>query len=272
MEEFVPPILIKILRKAMKKGQVYSSYQGAQIACKNSYDEDRLARIVFKKTNIYKNNLVSNRPILSEIDSLRTLIGLSLALKDNELNVIDFGGACGTHYFIANAFFGESNRLRWHIVETPTMKRAGKNLEDGQLRFFDNVSDAKKELGRVDLIFSSGALQYVPDPYETLNELVECGSTNIFITRVGLSKGDKEITTIQKSRLSANGPGPLPEGEKDDVIRYPVSFVRKDIFERIMSKYYTILILFEEEKDAYFAGKYSIDTYGYFGKRRVNGT
>jgi len=137
-------------------------------------------------------------------------------------------------------------------------------LEDGQLRFFDNLQEARNGFGRIDLVFSSGALQYVPRPYESLEQLIECRAKNIFITRVGLSTLSKELIVVQKSHLSANGPGPMPQGMRDGVVQYPVTFARKDKFEEILSQSYSINILFNEDKGAYQAANHSIDMYGYF--------
>ena len=203
---------------------------------------------------------------------IRTVVGLSLALTGKELNVIDFGGACGNHYYITKALFGERIAMKWHVVETPRMSKAAKNLEDGQIRFFDNFDEAKSELNRIDLVFSSGVLQYVPEPYETLRKLTECGAKNIFITRTPLTTGDKELIIIQTSTLSINGPGPLPEGIRDAVVRFPASFVRKDKFEEILSKNYSIQIQFNEDKKTYLAGRTLIDVYGYFGRLKTNFT
>jgi putative methyltransferase (TIGR04325 family) len=107
---------------------------------------------------------MSQRPLISDIPSLRSFVALSLAISRKELNVIDFGGACGIHYFFVKVLFGNRVSLRWHVVETPRMGSAAVDMEDGQLKFFDDLEKAKSELGRVDLLFSSGALQCVSQP------------------------------------------------------------------------------------------------------------
>lgn len=276
LKDFVPPIVVK-LAKRKQSASLFTSYESALAACKSGYEEDDLVNVVYEKTRRYRDILITQRPLVSEINSLRTYtsVGLSLAIaRKKELNVIDFGGACGAHYFLSKIVFGDRINLRWHVVETPKMvsKASGlSGLGDGQLKFFDDLQKAKSGLGRVDLLFSSGALQYVPRPYEFLKQLTECRADNIFITRVGFSTLPKELVIVQKSNLSANGPGPMPEGMRDRVIQYPVTFARKDKFEEILSQNYTIKILFNEDKGAYLAGNHSIDMYGYFGSLK-NGT
>ena len=43
------------------------------------------------------------------------------------------------------------------------MARKGKNLENDELQFFDNLTAAKNSMKQIVLLFSSGALQYVPE-------------------------------------------------------------------------------------------------------------
>jgi len=59
--------------------------------------------------------------------------------------------------------------------------------------------------------------------------------------------GEGSIITVQISRLSDNGPGPLPEGLKDGPAKYPVTFVEKSIFESRIRAKYRLLLFFEEE-------------------------
>jgi len=271
LKDFIPPIVVKLARRSKQGQKIYNSYDEAQAVCESGYEEDDLANVVYEKTRIYRETLTKQSPFVAEISSLRTLIGLSLANHGNELNVIDFGGACGAHYFITKVVFGERLKLRWHVVETPKMASKAAALENGQLKFFDDLQKARSSFDRVDLVFSSGALQYVPQPYNFLEQLIECGADNIFITRVGLSTSSRELVVVQKSNLSSNGPGPMPKGVPDRIAQYPVTFARKDKFEEIIRRKYSIDILFEEDKGAYHAGSQPIDMYGYFGTSN-NGT
>jgi putative methyltransferase (TIGR04325 family) len=275
LHEFVPPILISLLRKLQHKptgAQFYSSYAEALSACHGGYEETQLIRTVYEKTRIYRDSLASQTPRVFDLSSLRTLVGLSLAVTDRELNVLDFGGACGAHYFIARACMGDRVRFRWHVIETSKMAAVAKGLEDDQLQFFDSLPRGKEALEKIDLVFSSGALQYVPDPYETLGEMTQCGATALFLTRIGLTRHHVELITIQTSTLSTNGPGALPEGMPDGPVKCPVTFARKDKVEDIIKKSYSLDIRFDEDKQAYVAGNIGIDMYGYFATLRKDCT
>jgi putative methyltransferase (TIGR04325 family) len=268
LKDFIPPIVVKLAKRYKTSPKLYNSYEDALTLCKSGYEENNLVNVVYEKTRLYRDSLLAQHPFVSEITSLRTLIGLSLSCRGNELNVIDFGGACGAHYFLSKIVFGEKIKLRWHVVETTKMVSKAIGLQDGELKFFDSLSKAKSAFDRVDLVFTSGALQYVPRPYELLDQLANCTASNIFITRVGLSTMPKELIVIQKSNLSEHGPGLMPKGMLDGVVQFPVTFTRKDRFEEILKRNYSIDILLNEDKGVYRAANNSIDMYGYFGSLR----
>ncbi len=275
LKDFVPPILIRVIRVIRKTNaldsKLYGSYQEAALACSTyGYEQQALVNVVFEKTKRYRDLLHGQKPLEIDLTNVRTPIGLSLAIRyvANEMRVIDFGGACGAHYFIAKALFAERIKLRWYVVETSAMARKGKELENDELRFFDDLSVAKTKIGEPDLVFSSGTLQYVPDPYMTLKDLTQCSARYIFLTRWGLTTGDKELVCVQEAKLSWNGPGPLPDGMADGVTRYPMTAARKDKVEQILKERYEIRMQFNEDKEAYRMDRHRVDMYGYFGEAR----
>jgi putative methyltransferase (TIGR04325 family) len=117
LKNLVPPIIVNLAKAFKTKPKLYDSYENALAVCKGGYEEDDLASVVYEKTKLYRDSLLAQHPFVSEITSLRTSVGLSLARRGNELNVIDFGGACGAHYFLSKIVFGERLNLRWHVVE-----------------------------------------------------------------------------------------------------------------------------------------------------------
>jgi putative methyltransferase (TIGR04325 family) len=197
--------------------------------------------------------------------SLTLLSGLSLALRGGTFNVLDFGGGCGAHYFFTKAFFPGVTQITWHVVETSAMVGAARGIETDRLRFFDRIEQAAADLGGIDLVLSSGALQYAPDPANILSKLTSLNAKAVFFTRVALSRSSDEPISIHETVLGANGPGPKPEHIADAKVRYPVTFLSKRRFERILGRAYSRQMSFTEERDVYLAGKQSIDLYCYFG-------
>jgi putative methyltransferase (TIGR04325 family) len=267
----VPPILLTMLRNLLHRPRgkpVYASYAEAFAACGGGYEDTQLIRTVYEKTRRYRDRLASPKPRVFDLSTLRTLVGVSLAIRERDVHVLDFGGACGAHYFLARACLGDRVRFQWAIVETATMVAAAKDFEDGHVHFFESVPRATAALEHIDVVFSSSALQYVPDPYATLGDLTQCGATALFLTRLPLTRSSAELITIQTSPLSAHGPGALPAGMPDGTVTVPITFASKEKVEAIIKQQYSLEMRFDEGKEAHIAGMSEVDIYGYFATRR----
>ena len=270
VRDLVPPILLRALKKTSGGFPVvYPTYEEAAAACASAgYEDERLVAVIREKTRRLRDALRAPGPLKVDLTNFRTPLGIALASRGSEMRVIDYGGACGAHYFTARKLLDAEVKLIWNVVETPAMAAGAKDLENDELRFFSDVDEAWRHAGTVDLLFSSGTLQYVPDAYGTVTALLGRRAERVFLTRLGLSLGPREIVCVQRSRLSTNGPGPLPAGFTDREVRYPMTAMAKESVERIIGKDYEIRIAFEEDKGAYWPGGRPIDLYGYFAVRR----
>jgi len=164
--------------------------------------------------------------------------------------------------------YGQDVDLHWHVVETSAIVNEARgrleNSESSKLKFYDNIESAAKDFGKIDMVFTSGVLQYVPEPCEYLRRLVELGASFLFITRTALANNGPDKIIIQNSYLRSNGPGPLPLGVTDCILSYPVTFVPQENFEQILRSKYLIELKIAEDKSAYRAAGEPIDMYGYF--------
>lgn len=270
VKDFIPPILLNVMRRTRKRSsKLYPSCREAALACSEyGYEQEALIHVIYEKTKRYRDLLKTQQLLEIDIANVRTPLGLCLALKSDKLRVIDFGGACGSHYLTAKALLRDQVRLQWYVVETSGMASKGRELENDELRFFNNLSIARTEAGQVDLVFSSGTLQYVSDPYETLKDLMECKAQYVFLTRLGLTTGERDLIGVQESRFSENGPGALPDGMIDGMARYPIFVARKSRVEEILAARYEIRIRFHEDQGAYHLKDHSVNMYGYFCEAR----
>ena len=264
LKQITPPLLWGMVRGlASSSPPICKSYEEAVRNCqRGGYEDDDLVRAVIEKNLIFRNK-IRNNPVF-DLATLRTLIALGLSKTSNELKVLDFGGGAGYHYEIARAALGRDSVLRWNIVETPTMAEAAKSIEEENLKFFDNIEEARRDLGSVDLVLASSSLQYCPNPELFLHRLVDIGARNLFITRTPFSESDEDMISVQRSRLSANGPGPLPDAFSDVDISYPITYLSVDKVEGILSRKYEVRFRVEEEQGAFFAGAKSFNMKGYF--------
>lgn len=257
LQEFVPPMARSAARRLrdgvgrfwLGKGKRYGNYAEALVDChKDAYENADIVKVVVAKTQRYRDDLFNAIiPVSLNATSAYSLCALLAAFGEQEINVLDFGGAAGTHYFLARSILPASCRLRWTVVETPAMaKSAGQALTTEELRFSSNLLEAAQELGRIDLLHTSGTLQCVEDPFACLQQLLSLSAEHILFNRLGLSAGDHDVITVYESWLSWNGPGPMPKGMEDRKVRYPFVFPRQSLFLEKLAAAYTVALKFED--------------------------
>ena len=138
--------------------------------------------------------------------------------------VLDFGGGAGLHYKLACR---QSPDIRWAVVETPAMAGRARELATDRLMFFERIEEAADWLGDVDLVHSNGAIQYVPDPLETVRALCSVQPAMLSWHRVPIS--DEIRREVQTSYLGDNGPGEAL-ASKEKLVRYERNWISQQAF------------------------------------------
>lgn len=266
IKDLLPPFFIRILQslflfKVQWKGN-YNSFQQAANVCKG-YEDPKLIDMIFEQAKVFRDDCLEGRLIQVNSNIVQTLMGLCLSGEGKDLNVIDFGGSFGGHYFMAKAVLKEKYNLKWCVVETTATVTRANYFANEELFFFDDINLASKKLGRVDLIYSSGTLQFLPQPYEMLKAIIEIKAKYLFLIRFPLLLGDEERYAIQYSKYSANTAGPLPEGIKEGVAEYPINFLSKNKVEAIISEKYKINFIMDEAETFTYRFK-ALNAYGYW--------
>lgn len=243
VKDFIPPIIYRKLESLKKDNtlKTFKSYQEALQSCPNdAYEEQELIEVIFKKTQRYIQKIQSDITPIAETASysLAALLNPIITNQAKYIRVLDFGGACGAHYFQLRNLIDKSLKINWVVVETPTMVSFAKALETEELSFCTNFADALKKLGTIDLLHTSGTLQCVDDPQKYLAEILNCNAKWVLFNRLGLNKIDRDAITIHSSKLSWNGVGELPPGHTDRWVRYPFTFMPEKVFlEKIQTQY-----------------------------------
>lgn len=120
--------------------------------------------------------------------------------------VLDFGGNLGMVYFDVLKHLG-SRIDWWRVVDQPDVALYGNsNFADGKLSFFSSIDEA---LGGAfaDVILCAHVIHYLPDPYETLKQLVSKRPNAIILHELPIAAG--EIFFVQRFP-SALGGGEFP--------------------------------------------------------------
>jgi len=225
IKEFFPPILIRLAKRAkgLEDSKEYESYSKAmQVCTSDAYQNIELCNMIADKTVIHI-DILKEKPFSLNPTNVFLLAAINQYLNvysTKSLKVLDFGGACGAHYFEIRRFIPNDVSLKWYVVETAQMVKSAidRKLNSNELVFVSSIEDIKTE---IDFIHSSGALQYVHSPYEFTNMLININANWIFVNRMMFNENDRDFITVKKSFLSSNGPGKLPKGYTDRIISYP---------------------------------------------------
>jgi len=230
-----------------KQKPVYLSYADALTHCNNDlgYEDTEIVEVVLEKTKLFKKKL-DEEPIHIDASLAFGITVLNICMQpSNEINVLDFGGACGANYFMFKKILSNC-KLNWCVVETSAMCKHAKTLENEELHFYDDIQLAS-QAGKIDLLFSSGTLMYLTDPREMLKKLTSINAKYIFLTRLSLITGNEDIVTIQQSLLSENGIGKLPGQFKDKIVKYPHTNISENYFYEILNKDYQLKATVEDQ-------------------------
>jgi len=211
---------------------IYPDYATALAACGPGYDDSDIAEVIAFKAA----QRIDPRVVVPE-QALNSIVAVGMAgadIRNRQLNVLDFGGGCGFHYFhVATAM---RMPLRWAIVETPTMAARAARLAQNYFRVFTAIGDAAAALEGVDLVHASSSIQYVPDPPAVLKAFAALRPRHILLARLPLWR-EPTIVGVQISPLSGNGIGPMPPDIRDRQVKYPVTFMNTDDIFRMLDGY-----------------------------------
>lgn len=266
LKDLVSSLSLKKLRK-YRVSTEYQSY-GAALEDADGYEDEILTKIIIGKGKKFAKELADNKEV--DLNSLRTFIGVSSAIKSSVLKVIDFGGAAGTHYYLAKAILSQDVAIDWRVVETGKMVKEAKEqgLETDELSFYDSINAATQG-EHFDLVFASSSIHYTPNPYEILKELTKIKANKLVVTRTPIT--DKTMVLLQRSSLSANGTGAIPKewAIKDKVISYPATMLEKNKVEEIFKLFGDITLKIREDKAAYVSLSSTYDMWGYVVSKQM---
>jgi putative methyltransferase (TIGR04325 family) len=272
VKDFIPPIVLKVSNKILSKTnghpsvtEEYDSYQAAKSKClEDAYQNIELCNMIADKTVLFKDSFKQQANSLNETNVFLLAAINNVRISDSlkAMTVLDFGGACGAHYFEMRRFLPESFQLKWIVIETPQMVLAAKakNIETSELTFLDTMNN----LPKIDFVYSSSALQCTSEPYEVLENLLKVGANAILFNRMMFNEKDKDLITIQKSALSDNGPGPMPKQYSDKIISYPHTTLSFNKFNSTLLKMYKLTWIFNEASGSYKIGNDAIIGRGLF--------
>ncbi|MBK7964356.1 MAG: hypothetical protein IPK10_02925 [Bacteroidetes bacterium] len=185
IKDFLPPLFIELAKKArgLDNSKKYANYELAIKNCENdAYQNIELCNMIADKTVNHIATL-GDKPFFVNPTNVFLLAAINQYLNQNEtkeINILDFGGACGAHYFEVRQLIPQEISMHWYVVETAQMVKSAmeRNLNNAELTFVRAIDEISV---KVDFIHSSSALQYVDAPYVFTELLLRVDAKWIFL-------------------------------------------------------------------------------------------
>ena len=116
---------------------------------------------------------------------------------NGRLSVLDFGGSLGSTYFQSRKFLAILNDLHWSVVDQPAQLACGrKDFASGELHFYPAIADCLSEQ-QPNLLLLSNVMQYLPKPYQFLEEITSLKIPYIIVERTAFSSTGRDRLTVQ---------------------------------------------------------------------------
>lgn len=149
--------------------------------------------------------------------------------NNNQLNVLDFGGSLGSHYFQNKEFLKPIKINNWTVVEQPHYVKVGNaQIADDILNFKNSID----EVDNANILIIASVLQYLPNPYEFAEKFANSGIKYILIDRTPFAlKGETiSIQVVPKCLYKA---------------QYPAWFLDENKIKEIFNKNYELVYEYE---------------------------
>ena len=144
----------------------------------------------FERDSVAFNSMQHEFPLLAG------LLRVAAAAK-GRLSVVDFGGSLGSTYFQSRKFLSIVEDLRWSVVDQPAQVACGqKDFANEQLHFYRTIADCLSEQ-QPNLLLLSNVIQYLPKPYQFLEDVITLKIPYIIIERTAFSWTGRDRLTVQ---------------------------------------------------------------------------
>jgi putative methyltransferase (TIGR04325 family) len=146
---------------------------------------------IYERDSILFNEIQYSWPILAGLMWVA-------AQSRGRLNVLDFGGSLGGTYYQNRAFLRDLSEVRWNIIEQPAHVNVGKEyFEDNILKFFPNIEMCLSET-KPNVILLSSVLQYLKNPYEMLDKLMDLPCDYVIIDKTPFWESSTDRLCVQR--------------------------------------------------------------------------
>ena len=115
----------------------------------------------------------------------------------SRLSVADVGGSLGSSYFQCRSLLQAVDIVEWSVIEQAAYVRCGReHFEDRELRFYETIDECRAER-QPGVLLLSGVLQYLPDPYSALEQLLSHRLPHVIVDRTAFLASGRDRLTVQ---------------------------------------------------------------------------
>jgi putative methyltransferase (TIGR04325 family) len=201
----IPPILLRLKRAMMDwqwfRGRYQHWHEAAALS--GGYDQPSILNKVLTATlEVQAGRAAFERDSVlffePQIDAHLLCVLMQVAAEnEGRLRVLDYGGSLGTTYWQHREQLQRLSVLNWDIVEQPHFVAAGrKHIHARGLRFFASIHEASAEF-KHDVFLASVVLQYLPDPRQTLLEILSHKYPYLIFHGLSLCDNDRDHVRIE---------------------------------------------------------------------------
>lgn len=163
---------------------IFSQVKQAALAVK-------AGKAAFDRDSVLFERAAYDYPVLSAL--------LYTAQQQNQLQVLDFGGATGSMYYQYKALIRPIENLRWLVVEQAHFVAFGQaELQDETLRFYSDLKNCQAT-NQPNLAILGCVLPYLDNPYHWLAEIYQTGIPYVLIDKHPIIPGETDRLTVQKT-------------------------------------------------------------------------
>lgn len=197
IKKYLPNYLIKIYHRyfTIKFIYGYKSFKHAKQNCGDGFDSNLIINKIYKAAILVPNkkNYERDGVNFDEIQySWPLLSSILLAINNNKLNVLDFGGSFGTTFYQNRKFLKHVKKIKWNIVEQEKIVDIAKNKNF--MHFYKKIDDLKTKL---DIALFCCSLCYLENPYDVLKNVINIKPNFIAVDRTPFTKKKEDLFAIQ---------------------------------------------------------------------------
>lgn len=207
VKNICPPFLFNLLKSIFSRQNKfyghYNNWYDANAVCDKGYDSNKILQKVLESSLKVKNGeaiFERDSVLFDEIKyswPVTTSLMLAAALNTGNLNVLDFGGALGSHYNQNIKLLKLISDVKWNIVEQENLVKLGKiHFQSNNIKFYLTIPDCLI-YNKPNLVLLSSVLQYLPEPWQTLKEIIKINAKIVVLDRTPFASNQIEEVKIQ---------------------------------------------------------------------------